>query len=132
MTAPIWQYFTLMVFVFLGFGINMLGIVVLSVGDRSKLRRNYEELRTSNLVSMILLSCFAGYLSYSLYAWSPGLLGTSLFVMHLTGIIAGFIKRIHLAGKEIDWAKAPGEVLFSVVYGIILFVLIVIYGVQCL
>lgn len=132
MTAPIWQYFTLMAFVFLAFGINIIGIMVLAVGDRSKLPHHYEEIKSSNLIFSILLSCFGAYLSYSLYVWSPGLLGTSLFILPLTGLIAGFIKRIHLAGKEIDWSKAPGEALFGVLYGIILFVLIILYGVQCL
>lgn len=132
MAAPIWQYVVLMICFGLGFLTTLIAILGLAVMPKKDLPKKYDEVGYGSISWTILASAFGAYLSYSLYVWSPGLLGLALIAFHYTGLITSFVQKIRMSGKTIEYDKAWGTIAYGAVCTTVLLGLGIAYGIVCL
>lgn len=130
---PIWQYVTLTVFFSLGVILHILGVGIIAAA--SSVKANMEKkpigpLTSNGLFFKLLMGSFGMYLSYSLYVWSPGLLGTTILIIHWASVISLFLGQLLSAGRYPKFSVA--KEVFGLMRSLLMLVLIVSYGVACL
>lgn len=130
---PIWQYVMLTVFFSLGVILHILGvgIIVAAKSVKAKMEKKPIEPLTSNgLFFRMLIGSFAMYLSYSLYVWSPGVLGTIILVIHWASVISAFLAQFLWAGRLPKYSV--GKEVFGLFRSLLMLCLIITYGILCL
>lgn len=131
MTAPIFEYVTLISFFILGLIIQIVAVAYYNLNIDTMKNKIIDQKKKSVIgyLFTFLLSGFAMYLSYSLMLWAGNVsdIATAILVIHWTGVIYStmmcFKKKLKITSYGLYG---------SFFYTLTLVVLMIIYGVKCL
>lgn len=133
LTAPIWQYITIVVLFSLGFTLNLASVGLMFFLEKLKpdaLTGRLKEISFGSILFKTLMVAFSAYLTYSLYVWSPNSLSLCLLVVHWATLFAHYVFSIARAGKIRTYTYS--QHLFGMAYSSGMLIALITYGVKWL
>lgn len=132
MSAPTWQYITMVVLFGMGVVMNFmaLGFMAMAKSSGEPLKSDGKYFGMVGLFFRVLIAGFMMYVSYSLFVWYSGPLGLTILVAHWSAVISTFMYSLSQQGKVREYSL--GSVLWGTLYSSTMLGCLVVYGLQCL